>query len=271
MCFQNLGEAGVLNIKPVDLKRLCDIASEAAKVVLSVYQTDFEHWKKKDSSPVTQADLRADELIRKALGRDFPGVFIISEETEAIHSDATTYFLVDPLDGTKEFLKRNGEFTINIGLISNGCAIAGVVHAPALDELYFASQGCGSWKRTQNEDTKIRVSSSATSRPLRIMASRSHPSPKMDEWLAHLERPYEFVPAGSSLKFCRVAEGKADLYPRLAPTNQWDTAAGQSVLENAGGFVLDLSGGPLSYSQNRPMLNPNFVAVGDPSLRKMFD
>ena len=171
---------------------------------------------------------------------------------------------MDPLDGTKEFLKRNGEFTVNIALVWQGVPIAGVVFAPALGELYYAALGLGGWVQIAGSAPQVlQVAVWRPTEPLRVIGSRSHGGIKLAAWLATLSCQHSFVAAGSSLKFCRIAQGRADIYPRFGPTSQWDTAAAHCVLMAAGGAVLDLAGRPLQYGLQRPLLNPEFVAVGD--------
>ena len=173
---------------------------------------------------------------------------------------------MDPLDGTKEFLNRNGEFTVNIALIEDGQPVVGVVLAPALDECFCAARGVGAFKRDSKGTRPIRTAEAQPGDTLRVMGSRSHGADKLNAWLASLQNSHTFVAAGSSLKFCRIAEGEADIYPRFGPTSQWDTAAAQAVLEMAGGAVTDLQGHPLCYGLDRPMLNPEFVAVAQVQL-----
>jgi 3'(2'),5'-bisphosphate nucleotidase len=245
------------------LQVLCDIALAAGREVMDVYGTDFAHERKDDDSPLTQADLRSDKVICEGLAREFPGVFILSEESSpragAVHE---RFFLVDPLDGTKEFLKRNDEFTVNIALVERGVPVAGVVFAPALGELYFGARGLGAWKRTRGATAvELRVQPPVAGTPLRVIGSRSHGGEELARWLGQLSAPHTFVAAGSSLKFCRLAEGAADVYPRLGPTSQWDTAAAQAVLECAGGAVLEANGQDLRYGLERPILNPHFIAL----------
>jgi len=241
----------------------CDIVDQAGQEIMAIYRTDFAAWSKDDESPLTEADLRADAIIQERLKNAYPQIYILSEETSAgHHPSAECFFLVDPLDGTKEFLKRNDEFTVNIALIDQGVAVAGVVFAPALNEMYFAAQGIGAWKRVRNVEQRIQVAPLDDKRPLRIIGSRSHGGDALAEWLARLERSHSFVAAGSSLKFCRVAEGQADVYPRFSPTNQWDTAAGQCIVEAAGGMVCNVYGEPLRYGLDKPALNSYFLAYG---------
>ena len=250
------------------LETLCGITEAAGREIMAVYAGDFSAWSKADASPLTEADLRADAVIRAGLEQAFPGVFILSEESASAGvADAAEFFLVDPLDGTKEFLKRNDEFTVNIALIQSGRPTAGVVLAPALGQLYFAGEGLGAWKREGTETQGLKTASHRAGRPLRVMGSRSHGGDALAGWLARLPGEHSFVAAGSSLKFCRIAEGQADVYPRHGPTSQWDTAAAQAVLEQAGGAVLDPAGEPLRYGLQRPMLNPHFMAVADAGVR----
>lgn len=248
---------------------------------MSVYRcADFEVQMKSDHTPLTLADRLADEVINDGLGEMFPDVAVLSEESW-FESDSLipteTFFLVDPLDGTKEFIERNGEFTVNIALIHRGKSVAGVIYAPALDEMFFAAHGLGAWKTDSLHTDELPLRAVLTSdilthsseehteqaRALRIVGSRSHGAGTLDDWLAQLGRPFEFVSMGSSLKFCRVAEGVADVYPRFAPTCQWDTAAGQCIVEVAGGEVLICEGGEsLPYGLTRGMVNPSFICRG---------
>jgi 3'(2'),5'-bisphosphate nucleotidase len=251
------------------LAALCGIARAAGREIMEVYAQDFTSWKKGDSSPLTAADLRSDHVIREGIAREFPGVYYLSEESAGLlpKGGARTFFLVDPLDGTKEFLARNGEFTVNIALIDAGEAVAGVVYLPAQDEMFWGMRGEGAWRQRAGEaPQRLQVAERAAGRPLRVMGSRSHASDGFGQWLQALGHPYEFVAAGSSLKFCRIAEGAADLYPRIGPTSQWDTAAAQAVLEAAGGVVRDAEGQVLRYGLDRAMRNPNFIALADAAL-----
>ncbi|MEO5672721.1 MAG: 3'(2'),5'-bisphosphate nucleotidase CysQ, partial [Ramlibacter sp.] len=223
---------------------LCGIADLAGAEVMAVYGTEFASVVKDDASPLTEADLRADAVIREGLARHFPGVPVVSEESlpAALPPAGGAYFLVDPLDGTKEFVAKTDQFTVNIALVEGGDVVAGVVLAPALGELFYAAVGKGAFRRDAGGTRAIRAGRYEPQRPLRIVGSRSHGGARLADWLVALPVPREFTPAGSSLKFCRVAEGAADLYPRLGPTCLWDTAAAQCVLEQAGGGVTDLAG-----------------------------
>lgn len=249
---------------------MCEVALAAGQAIMKVYQSDFASWEKSDASPLTQADLQADQVIGDGLQAAFPGCYIWSEESVTGEKDpAAGFFLVDPLDGTKEFLKRNGEFTVNIAWIAGGEPVMGVVYAPALDELFYAAQGLGAWKRDASGTRSINCRKFTDGGPLRIIGSRSHGGDALATWMAGLRCEHEFVAAGSSLKFCRIAEGQADIYPRFGPTSQWDTAAAHCVLVQAGGNVTNLAGEPLPYGLDLPQLNPEFVAVGDAKLPAM--
>ena len=244
---------------------LTQIAQEAAHQILDVYNAPgvSDHSLQEDGSPLTEADDRAHRLIVAALSSHYPDIPIISEEDEGrgVHSAGSCqrFFLVDPLDGTKEFLKRNGEFTVNIALVEAGRPVCGVVLAPVLQLAYLAEQGSGAFRQdAAGNRTPLRMKP-AESTGVRIVGSRSHATPELQTLLARFSGAL-LVSKGSSLKFCLVAEGSADLYPRHAPTSWWDTAAGQCVVEQAGGCVLEISGEPLSYGRTSNVLNPSFIA-----------
>ena len=250
-----------------ELDVLCRIAQAAGREIMAVYASEIAVWSKPDASPLTEADLRADAVIRRELSAAFPGVCIHSEESPADGAgDPDTFFLVDPLDGTREFIQRNGEFTVNIALVQRGDPVAGVVLAPALDELFFGARDSGAWKKTAGGLVQIHAAGRVPGEPLRVIGSRSHGAEALTRWLGQVPGEYRFVAAGSSLKFCRVAQGLADIYPRIGPTCQWDTAAGQAVLQAAGGAVLDSGGRPLAYGLLKPVLNPDFVAISGSGL-----
>lgn len=242
------------------LNELKSIARDAGAAIMSIYESDdFDVQKKIDDSPLTKADLASHNVIcdgLNALATQYP---IISEESSDISWEQRKhwcrYWLVDPLDGTKEFIKRNGEFTVNIALIEKGEPIMGVVYAPVLDAMYAGERDRGAFL---NE----KVISVAIKEPeiLRIVGSRSHPSQETTDWLDALGKKYEMMPMGSSLKICLVAEGKADIYPRLGPTCEWDTAAAHAILSAAGGQLMTVAGEPLVYNQKECYLNPHFIA-----------
>jgi 3'(2'), 5'-bisphosphate nucleotidase len=252
-------------MNPKDLiNPIVDLAVQAGQAILEVYATDFDVQEKGDESPLTQADLASHRCIVAGLSVLTPDIPIISEE-EGLPSFAERgqwqrYWLIDPLDGTKEFVNRNGEFTVNIALIDSHRPIFGVVHVPVQDKTYIGCEGQGSELRDGGTTTPIRVASSSND-PVRIVGSRSHRGSSLDAFLEKVGDT-DMVPMGSSLKFCVVAEGRADIYPRLGPTSEWDTAAAQAVVEQAGGKVLELDGKPLSYNAKEDILNPWFVVIG---------
>lgn len=242
------------------------IAKQAGDAIMAVYARDFSIEEKDDKSPLTEADKAAHDVIVAGLNALPEGIPVLSEEDSEGFAGADAngrYWLVDPLDGTKEFIKRNGEFTVNIALIENGKPVLGVVVAPALEVSYLAAQGVGAFKvDAQRERTPIRVAGKpAEGTTWRVVGSRSHPSPDLAEWLEKLGS-HDMVPMGSSLKLCLVAEGEADVYPRLGPTCLWDTGAAHAVVEQAGGRVETLEGKPLSYATPSEKLNPYFVVWG---------
>lgn len=246
------------------IEPIATLAHEAGEAILEVYATDFDVQSKSDKSPLTQADLASNHCIVAALAELTPDIPIISEESGLPEFDERRqwdrYWLIDPLDGTKEFVNRNGEFTVNIALIKSNQPVFGVVHVPVQNKTYIGCEGHGSELRDGNQVTVIRVANSS-SVPVRIVGSRSHRGSSLDAFLEKLGES-DMVPMGSSLKFCTVAEGKADIYPRLGPTSEWDTAAAQAVVEQAGGQVLELDGKPLSYNKKSDILNPWFVVIG---------
>ncbi|MFY2764048.1 3'(2'),5'-bisphosphate nucleotidase CysQ [Arenimonas sp. MALMAid1274] len=244
------------------------LARAAGDAILVVYAQDFDVVSKDDASPLTQADLASHHIIVEGLKALAPDIPVLSEEDAGIPWSQrrawTRHWLVDPLDGTREFVKKNGEFTVNIALIEDGRPVLGVVYAPVTDYLLHAEAGVGAFLRRDGQDIAITTRRPATT-PLRVAASRSH----LDErTAAALERMGETERhgLGSSLKFCRIAEGRMDVYPRFGPTSEWDTAAAQCVLEAAGGAVLRLDGAPLDYNRKENILNPDFIALGDVDL-----
>ena len=247
------------------LDAIARIALDAGTEIARIYQSDFAVQAKDDDSPLTEADLAAHRLIVAALTALTPDVPVISEESPipplAERRGWRSHWLVDPLDGTREFIKRNGEFTVNIALIEDGAPVCGVVYAPVLGRSYLAARGLGSYRDLGAGRETIRTRP-LPARPL-FLVSRSHRDPKIDALLSRAPA-HDSDSVGSSLKFCRVAEGSGDLYPRLGPTSEWDTAAAQCVLECAGGAVLKLPGfAPLDYNRKDSILNPEFIAVGD--------
>ena len=232
---------------------LVAIAREAGSAILADYGTDITVQAMNDCSPLTAADLAAHRVIAERLAELAPDLPLLSEEGADIDWDTrrtwSRYWLVDPLDGTREFVKRNGEFTVNIALIEDGVPVLGVVHAPVLDYLVHARRGVGCWLREANVDRDMALATRRPAQaPLRVAASRSH------------------LDARTARALDAIAEGCADVYPRFGPTSEWDTAAGQCVLEAAGGAVLGLDGQPLRYNRGPSLLNPDFIALGDADL-----
>jgi 3'(2'), 5'-bisphosphate nucleotidase len=253
-------------LRTIDLDRIEAIARAAGAAIMEVYARDFAVDYKDDESPLTEADLRANTIICEALARHYPDIPILSEENQAvpyeIRKDWTYFWLVDPIDGTKEFIKRNDEFTVNIALICDGVPVLGVVYAPALGELYAAKQGEGAYKNGQ----KLPLYSNPNPKKrLTVVASKSHLSDETQAYIDSLEtEKIQQVSRGSSLKLCMVAEGSADLYPRLGPTMEWDTAAADAVVRESGKMCYRLEGDsqlattPLSYNKSQ-LLNPWFL------------
>jgi 3'(2'), 5'-bisphosphate nucleotidase len=251
------------------LEKVEVIAREAGTAIMNIYAQDFSVLEKEDKSPLTEADSAAHEVITLRLKQLQPTLPILSEEAVGDFSGANSsgrYWLVDPLDGTKEFIKRNGEFTVNIALIENGRSILGLVYAPALNVTYLAAQGLGAFKvGTDGIRVPFYVAEHPEGSTWRVVGSRSHAGDSLTGFLQRLG-PHELMSMGSSLKFCLVAEGNADVYPRMGPTSLWDTAAAQCVVEQAGGGVIQLTGEPLSYLNPSAALNPFFVAHGKSSI-----
>lgn len=248
------------------LGAVTEIARDAGREILEVYgAAQIDATLKADESPLTQADLRAHRLIVAALKRLTPELPVLSEEAVATafseRSSWRRYWLVDPLDGTKEFLSRNGQFTVNIALIEAHAPVLGVVHVPVGGTSYQGLPGTGAWRVLPGETPRAIHVSARSASPLRVVGSRSHRGDSLDGFLARAGA-HELLPVGSSLKFCMVAEGTADVYPRLGPTSEWDTAAAHAVVLGAGGGVSSLEGSPLRYNTRDGLLNPFFVAFG---------
>ena len=251
----------------MDLKSMaesvCETAVNAGGAILEIYNSDdFDIEIKEDSSPLTRADLASHQIIERALAAAFPELPRLSEESARVTWEErrqwSRYWLIDPLDGTKEFIKRNGEFTVNIALIERGAPILGVVYAPALGRLYWGYEAHAWCQHDGRAPREIRVlTQKDAAEPYKVVASRSHRSPELERFLARLPA-HECVAMGSSLKLCLVAEGKAHLYPRIGPTMEWDTAAADAIVRAARGKVTALDGEPLLY--NKPdLLNPYFL------------
>lgn len=243
------------------------LARRAGEAIMAIYREEFDVQLKSDRSPLTAADLAAQTVIAAGLAQLDPLLPVVSEEASQLpweqRRDWSRYWLVDPLDGTREFVKRNGEFTVNIALIDAGRPVLGVVLAPVTEELFVAARGHGAWWQVQRDVEWERISTRALSNPPVAAGSRSHGGSSEATLRRLLGEDYQLYPLGSSLKFCLIARGSADVYLRRGPTSEWDTAAAQCVLEEAGGAVLDLSGVPLHYNRGESLINPEFLAVGD--------
>jgi 3'(2'), 5'-bisphosphate nucleotidase len=253
------------------LDQICGLAMQAGERIMRIYKGEIAVTLKKDDSPLTEADRLSHEFLVEHLTPLLAGVRVISEESH--EADAASpvaqdrYWLVDPLDGTKEFLKRTGEFTVNIALVEQGRPRLGVVYAPAINLSYYAAVGLGAWRREEGKSPRAIQTRPAPSSSMAVVASKDHAGPLVTAMLAKLQQP-TLKSMGSSLKFCLVAEGQADIYLRDVPTMEWDTAAAQCVVETAGGAICSLDGRRLVYG--KPGLkNPSIITVGDTRLNWM--
>lgn len=259
-------------IVTITADQLGRIALDAGKLIMDIYASDFGVEHKGDASPVTEADQRAEELILKGLAEAEPDLAVVAEESFSegkVPEHGYRFALVDPLDGTKEFVNKNGEFTVNVAIIEHGRPVMGVVYAPAKNRLFVAESHNSAWQATAEPGGELpTVRKALKIRPapevgLTAVASKSHRSPETNEWLSKFNVA-ETVGAGSSLKFCLIAAGEADLYPRMGRTMEWDTAAGHAVVEAAGGRVLTEESTTLLYGKTgRGYDNPHFIVYGD--------
>jgi len=256
-----------------DLKELLDpviqVAYQAGKVIMEVYDAGFSVEHKSDQTPVTEADKAANSCIESRLKELTPHLPILTEEAKPTpFSERQTwprYWLIDPLDGTREYIKRSGEFTVNIALIDGDESVMGVVYAPVIGVLYYAAKGQGAFKQSSiNEPHAIHVREKCSGKIV-VACGRSHPTDEVQAFLENIGE-HEIIRVGSALKSCLVAEGKADLYARLGPTSEWDTAAAQCVVEEAGGAITDTSMQRLRYNTKDDLLNPHFFVAGDKSI-----
>jgi 3'(2'), 5'-bisphosphate nucleotidase len=242
------------------------IARRAGAAILEIYEQDFEVQLKKDQSPLTQADLASHVIIRDELAKLTPDIPLLSEESSSIdyqtRSGWSRYWLVDPLDGTREFVNRNGEFTVNIALIQDHEPVFGVVYVPVSRVMYVGIVGVGASRQRHGEAPERVNVRLPCADPMIVVGSRSHGNPALLQYLDVLG-DHELVSMGSSLKFCLLAEGKADFYPRLGPTSEWDTAAAHAVVCAAGGRIVTLDGLPLQYNRKQSLLNPEFLVIAD--------
>ena len=250
---------------------ICNVAIEAGNEILNFYSDDIEVTLKEDLSPLTKADLASNKIILESLTKLNSNIPILSEESLvdwSIRKNWKKYWLVDPLDGTKEFIKKNGEFTVNIALIEDNNPILGVVYVPAKSLLYLAEKNKGSFKtNTKNklenfEGIQKIIVSSQTNRA-RVIGSRSHSNATFDNWVKEKFPNADIVQAGSSLKFCLIAEGEADIYPRFGPTSEWDIAAGHMIVDEAGGKIRTFQNNSIKYNTKENIINPEFYAIGN--------
>ena len=256
-----------------NIDALKKLVIKAGDAVMGIYQSDFSITDKPDHSPVTEADMAAHHIIVKELSTLTPDIPVLSEESaddvKSARAGWRTFWLVDPLDGTKEFIKKNGEFTINIALIKDGVPVLGFIYVPVTQVLYWGAEGEGAFKQVLGSDAKpIRVADlPAAHEQWRVVGSRSHQSREFEQFVSRLPQT-ETIAIGSSLKLCLIAEGAADIYPRLTPTSEWDIAAGHAIVNAAGGQVLLLSSlTPLVYNTApHSLINPNFIACAKPSV-----
>ncbi len=245
-----------------------DIAAAAGVKILEVYSREFDVAHKDDRSPLTEADLAAHQAIVSGLEALTPGIPVLSEESAEVPFEERAswqqYWLVDPLDGTREFIKRNGEFTVNIALIDNHEPVLGVIVVPVSGVCYFAARGIGAFRQDRGAEPQQLQVRAYDPEKVVIAGSRSHASERLKMFLERAGK-HELISMGSSLKSCLVAEGRADIYPRLGLTSEWDTAAAQAVVEGAGGILTDLSLAPLRYNTKDSLLNPEFLVIADRS------
>lgn len=251
---------------------ILNIAIDGGKEILKIYQKNFNVDLKGDNSPITEADINANNLLKKRLIELEKNIPILTEESLVnwdIRRIWKKYWLVDPLDGTKEFVNRNGEFTVNIALIENNLPIFGVIYAPEKSLLYYGIKNKGSYKlitqdniNTLTEFKKININKNIASK-IKIIGSRSHSNKDFQMWVEKNFSQYELISIGSSLKFCYLAEGTADIYPRLGPTSEWDIAAGHVILEEAGGNLKSFDNTEILYNTKENIINPNFLAYGN--------
>ena len=248
-------------LKDIDIDNIVAIAKNAGEAIMEIYKKDFTIEYKEDNSPLTQADIKSNEIICQALNFFYPNIPILSEENKQVpyieRKEWEYFWIIDPIDGTKEFIKKNGEFTVNIALIYNGKPIIGVVYAPVLDEIYYAKEGEGAFKNSEKLPLTI---NSNPKEKLFVVASKSHLSEETQSFIDNLDsKSIEQVSKGSSLKLCMVAEGIADIYPRLAPTMEWDTGAAHAIVLESGKKVVAFeTGEELSYNKEN-LLNPWFI------------
>ncbi len=244
-----------------------EIVISAGRAILEIYESGFQVENKEDNTPLTEADLAAHEIIENGLQEITPNLPVLTEESAKIsfkeRSEWKRYWLVDPLDGTQEFIRRSGEFSVNVALIENNEPVLGIIYAPVLGAYYYACRGQGAYKRSATGNPKrIHVRQWNGGKATVVCGSATDVSKSLQKLLAQLPE-YEVVRLGSALKSCMVAEGKADLYARLGPTSEWDTAAAQCIVEEAGGKITTTEMQPLRYNTRKSLLNPHFLVFGE--------
>ncbi len=252
------------------LQPVCNIAIQAGIIINTYYKLKTEVSFKKDRSPLTEADLASNKFIINSLSEINKDIPILSEESLVdwnVRKNWTRYWLVDPLDGTKEFINQNGEFTVNIALIEKNEPIIGVIYAPALSTLYYASKNKGTYKlfcdqkiNSLSDSTRIITNHKKSSDHFKVFKSRSHSNEEFENWVKDFVDDYELIEKGSSIKFCKLAEGKADLYPRFGSTSEWDIAAGHIILTEAGGELESVDHKKILYNNKESVINPHFIA-----------
>lgn len=255
------------------LLKVSNIAIQAGSEIMKYYPADNEIITKVDNSPLTQADLSSNNLIIKELRKINQTTLILSEESLVDWVERkqwNQYWLIDPLDGTKEFINKNGEFTVNIALIEQHKPILGIIYAPTKSLLYFAKKNYGAFKIFSSsqlvnldEAQSISISQNQINNNIRIIGSRSHSNDIFKSWIKERFNKYNLITKGSSIKFCEIAEGKADIYPRFGATSEWDIAAGHIILEEAGGFLKDIGGNNILYNNKESLINPEFIATNN--------
>ena len=255
-----------------NLLEIVNISVDAGEVILNYYNENVDVIYKDDESPLTKADLASHKIITDSIKKITPEIPILSEEEFIdwkIRKKWKKYWLIDPLDGTKEFIKKNNEFTVNIALIENNRPILGVIYTPALNELFYSIKNFGSYKiltkkklNTLKEAKRISINKKKSNK-VKIVGSRSHSNPILEKWVNKNFNQFDILQKGSSLKFCLIAEGSADIYPRFGPTSEWDIAAGHIILEEAGGKLKSIDNKEILYNEKENILNPDFFAYSN--------
>lgn len=257
-------------LNKIDIQKINNIAQKAGDEIMKVYRQDFEVDYKADNSPLTKADIKSNEIITESLKNLHPEIPLLSEENKEvpynIRRNWKYFWLIDPLDGTKEFVKKNGEFTVNIALIYKDTTVLGVIYAPALEILYYAQKGKGAFKKEKNKKLqRLPIYKHINNDTLKVIVSKSHYNQETKHFVDNLKNKYKktikFIHIGSALKLCLIAEGKADIYPRLAPTMEWDTAAGQAIVEESKGRITKYKTKESIKYNKQNLFNPYFIAL----------